>query len=94
MERENCCVKYDIVTPNEGSTNVLMPWRSKDKNTTVRFSVRNIRKYNSKQQYSSDLWPLSSLSFKAPSEIVLLTNRSKLLIKLTIKNAERLILDQ
>ena len=73
---------------------VLMSWRSKDKNTTLRFSVRNIRKYNSKQQYSSDLWPLSSLSFKAPNEIVLLTNRSKLLIKLIIKNAERLILDQ
>ena len=44
--------------------------------------------YYYKHQYSNDLWPL-----KIKRNCILLINRSKLLIKLIIKNAVGLILD-
>ena len=70
----------------------IAKWRNKNKNTTVRFSVGNCtngcQMYYYKHQYSNDLWPL-----KIKRNCILLINRSKLLIKLIIKNAVGLILD-
>jgi hypothetical protein len=60
---------------------------NKDKNTTVRFSVRNCTKYGcqmysiTKQQYSSDLWPLMSLKAKRNC----IVDKSLKIIKLIIK---------
>jgi hypothetical protein len=52
MERKNCSVKYDIVMPNASN---------KDKNTIVDSAQEIVFtdvKCITKQQYSSDLWPL------------------------------------
>jgi hypothetical protein len=58
------------------------------------FSVGNCtygcQVYYYKHQYSSDLWPLK---IKRNCIVDKMTNRSKLLIKLIIKNAVGLILD-